>query len=270
MKQLHMLGILLLALFSSVQAASTTDIKAPPAAMLGVQLADVPDALRSHLGDALPVDQGVLVVDVLPDGPADKAGIQQHDVILAYADQKLFAVRQLVALVRDDKPGQQVQLQLLRVGKSQQVAVELGESRMKHWRRQDQPYRHHRSLPVMPFGQSGPDTPQVPMAWDEFESIQVQTLPDGRYRAEVKYKNESDESKSLLFEGKREEIIEQIKQQKDIPEDKKQALLQTLNMDSMDSLRDRMFNDPFFQRYFDGDAFFRDFPDMRMPYWRHR
>ena len=46
---------------------------------LGILLADVPEALRAHLG----VDDGAMAQDVLPGSPAEKAGLRRFDVLLA-------------------------------------------------------------------------------------------------------------------------------------------------------------------------------------------
>ena len=254
--------------YSFAESTSTVTTTTGQTAMLGVRLAPVPDALRDQLGNLIPGDQGVLVMDVSPTSPAEKAGIKRNDVILTYADQKLFSAGQLVALVRSDKPGNSEKLKLLRSGEVQTAEVKLGSKSLAL--QDDDRSMTPWGMPPMPNNSFGIDRPQRPLAWDSFESIQVQTLPDGRYRAEVQYKNDSDQSKSFVFEGKRDEIVDQIQQQKEIPQDKKRALLQALNMSSADDFRDRLFNDPFFQRHFGDDDFFRDFPGMRMPHWWYR
>jgi hypothetical protein len=127
--------------------------------------------------------------------------------------------------------------------------------------------------PVMPMPlqrMSPPHTSQAnggkAHSWNSFESVQVRTLEDGRYHAEVSYKDEKDNMKRFTFEGKQEEIIQQINQQKDLPQEKKQALLNALNMKPDDlfnthpffnspmlfppMFRGNPFNDPFFQQGF--------------------
>ena len=48
-------------------------------AWLGVVMVDVPKALSAHLNTG---DEGLMVINVIRDSPADTAGIQQYDVIL--------------------------------------------------------------------------------------------------------------------------------------------------------------------------------------------
>ncbi|QLQ31393.1 MAG: hypothetical protein HZT40_07035 [Candidatus Thiothrix singaporensis] len=77
--------------------------------------------------------------------------------------------------------------------------------------------------------------PITPMAWSsQSEGMQVYTLPDGRYHAEINYQDSggdgSSDSQHFSFEGSPAEIREQIQQNNALPKEKKQALLQSLNM----------------------------------------
>jgi membrane-associated protease RseP (regulator of RpoE activity) len=245
-------------------------------AWLGIALGDVPEALYAQLEQIIPPGQGVLVTAVMPDSPASKAGIHTNDVLLAFGDQKLYSPRQLVGLVRADQPGQTVAIQLVAQGKLQTLQVTLDKRsqaasmppyRPYGWRT---PMRHHRHMPhyppMSPWG--GPSN--RPLAWSEFESLQVSTLPDGHYRAEVTYKDNENNSKQFSFEGTQEQIRNEIQKNDSLPEDKKQALLEALNMNP-----DRLFKPPMFEDYPYNDSFFqdnpfeedffRDFPPMYVP-----
>ena len=100
--------------------------------------------------------------------------------------------------------------------------------------------------------------------------MEVHTLPDGRYHAEVGYTDTGNESRQFSFEGTQEEIRDQIQKNTTLPDDKKQALLQALNLNPEAALRmpmfgDNPFNDPFFQASPFDDDFFRGFAPMRLP-----
>ena len=76
--------------------------------------------LRAHLD--LPQGQGLLIVDVVPDSPAAKAGLKRHEILLRANDTELRAMNDLVALVRSegDKQGQ-ITLEILRHGERETV-----------------------------------------------------------------------------------------------------------------------------------------------------
>ena len=64
-----------------------------------------------------------MIANVMKGSPAEKAGLRMHDILAAYDDQKLFAGDQLVKLVRADKPGRSVKLQIVREGQLETVTV---------------------------------------------------------------------------------------------------------------------------------------------------
>lgn len=68
--------------------------------------------------------KGLKVMDVSPDSPAAKAGIQKYDVIEKFDKQKVNDVKQLQSLVAD-KIGEEVQVQIRRNGKKIKTKVAL-------------------------------------------------------------------------------------------------------------------------------------------------
>jgi membrane-associated protease RseP (regulator of RpoE activity) len=68
-----------------------------------------------------------VVAEVIPGSPADKAGVQKGDRILAVDDQATDQVDALVELIRGKKAGQRVRLKLSRNGTEMVVLVKLGE-----------------------------------------------------------------------------------------------------------------------------------------------
>jgi S1-C subfamily serine protease len=110
-------------------------------AYLGVNTVTLYPQLAERLG--LNVDTGALVDKVVPDGPADKAGLQgakSHitfqgvpqvpvggDVIVAVDGRKLTQAQDLSDLIGLHQPGDTVELQVLRDGRQRTVSVKLGK-----------------------------------------------------------------------------------------------------------------------------------------------
>ena len=82
---------------------------------LGVMTQDVDRNLAEAYGLSKPM--GALVVKVLPDTPAEKAGLKEGDVILAFNGQEIGLASELPQLIGRTKIGKKVPLSLLREGK---------------------------------------------------------------------------------------------------------------------------------------------------------
>ncbi len=80
-------------------------------------------ALVEQLG--LPAGFGLVVESVVPDSPADKAGIKRYDLLTAFGDQKLASASQLSALVRASNEGADVVFTVLRKGQEMKVTAKL-------------------------------------------------------------------------------------------------------------------------------------------------
>ncbi|MCW4020511.1 MAG: trypsin-like peptidase domain-containing protein [Candidatus Bathyarchaeota archaeon] len=61
-----------------------------------------------------PVERGVLVAGVESDSPADKAGIEQGDIILEFDDRRVNRVEDLQSILREREPGDRAGLTVLR------------------------------------------------------------------------------------------------------------------------------------------------------------
>ena len=88
---------------------------------LGVMIQDVTPALAKEF--KLKEPTGALVGDVVPKGPADKAGFKEGDVVLEYNGKKVVDSRRLRLSVGETKPGTTVPVKILRDGTSKTLEV---------------------------------------------------------------------------------------------------------------------------------------------------
>jgi hypothetical protein len=93
---------------------------------LGVRTEGLPAVLSKQL--SLPIGLHLSVVQVGPNSPAEKAGLQEFDVLLKLDDQTLVNEDQLKKLVRLKNPQDQITLSILRNGKSRDMQVILEET----------------------------------------------------------------------------------------------------------------------------------------------
>ncbi len=96
---------------------------AAPRVWLGIQGEDVGDDLRAQLDLA----GGVLVTDVAPGSPAEKAGLKKSDVVLKLDGKALKDADGLAEFMGSAKAGQEVVVTVLRKGKEQTFKATLGQ-----------------------------------------------------------------------------------------------------------------------------------------------
>jgi len=75
----------------------------------------------------VPSGKGSLVMEVVPDGPADKAGIQAGDVILKVNEKRVNTAKDVGKEVRAHDAGSQITVTVWRKGREQKAEVVLGE-----------------------------------------------------------------------------------------------------------------------------------------------
>ena len=68
---------------------------------------------------------GALVTDVVDDSPADKAGIRRGDIIVEIDGRPLKEGDNLSEIIQDHEPGDNVELRVIRGGRSRIVTVRL-------------------------------------------------------------------------------------------------------------------------------------------------
>jgi S1-C subfamily serine protease len=73
----------------------------------------------------LPVQKGVLVVDVVSDSPADKGGVRKADIILQFDNVEVARVEDLQGILQERKAGDRAGLTILRGSRKGQLQVVL-------------------------------------------------------------------------------------------------------------------------------------------------
>jgi S1-C subfamily serine protease len=101
------------------------EIKIRSGAFLGVKMQELTDEVRDGLG--IKAKSGVLINDVIKDSPAEKAGIEDGDVVVKFGRKKVTSPEQLSELVADAEAGDEVKVELHRDSKSMTVEVTLGD-----------------------------------------------------------------------------------------------------------------------------------------------
>ncbi len=91
---------------------------------LGVRIQTVTEEIAETLGLKEPI--GALVASVIPDGPAEKAGIKAGDVIVEFNGKTVGQMRKLPRIVADTEVGNPVPVKLWRDNGEVSVKVKIG------------------------------------------------------------------------------------------------------------------------------------------------
>ncbi len=94
-------------------------------AWLGVSISDITDEVRNKFDLGKDVS-GVYITEVHEGSPAEAAGLEDGDVILSLASKKISSVKDLVSAIDDRKPGDDIDMTVLRDGSEQLMMAKLG------------------------------------------------------------------------------------------------------------------------------------------------
>jgi putative serine protease PepD len=89
-----------------------------------VPLDTVADEVRDQL--AIEADDGAFVVEVMPGSGAEAAGVEQGDVILSVDGEDITSNERLGDIVREQEPGDSVEITIEREGEEQTLTAEIG------------------------------------------------------------------------------------------------------------------------------------------------
>ncbi|HCF28584.1 MAG TPA: LuxR family transcriptional regulator, partial [Cyanobacteria bacterium UBA11049] len=92
---------------------------------LGMQPVLLPDSLQNALN--LSSNGGVIVVNVEPNGPADRAGVLIGDVLLSFDDTPVSDTADVQAVLSPESVGKTFRVQMIRGGARVEVAIAVSE-----------------------------------------------------------------------------------------------------------------------------------------------
>ena len=92
-------------------------------AFLGVRPAPLTPQIAERFG--IETDEGILVFSVVPGSGAEEAGLQAGDIVTRIGDTPIRQVEDLLSLLRERAPGDEIELHVLREGEEQTISVRL-------------------------------------------------------------------------------------------------------------------------------------------------
>ena len=120
--------------FASPQTAEKKVTPTPPppfilnigyGGYLGIFLEEVTPERVKELG--LKQERGALVMKVVENSPAEKAGFKQNDVITSFNGRPVDSVRELQRLMSETPPGRTVTIEIIRNGKAQSLTATMSK-----------------------------------------------------------------------------------------------------------------------------------------------
>lgn len=122
----------------------------PKSPWIGLGVGQLEDSMRAH-APGVPAGIGFLVASVDPAGPAHKAGVRPYDILWRLDDQMLVNEAQFAALLAIRKPGDKVNLAIIRSAKNLNLELSLEDLPKGHGETGFSPLR----LPLLPSGAPG-------------------------------------------------------------------------------------------------------------------
>ena len=92
---------------------------------LGVTVQDLTDDMAKYFG--LSDKNGVLIANVMEDGPAKKASLKEGDIIKDFEGQNIASVKELISTVSKTEVGKKAKVGIIRDKKPMTIIVEVGE-----------------------------------------------------------------------------------------------------------------------------------------------
>ncbi len=127
--------------------------------------------LRKHL--QLQPDEGLLLINVQQDSPADRVGLEKDDIVVRIEDQPVTDYAQFVAAIRRHAVGDTITLGVIHRGERKDVLLELAPRGDGNWKYEMPPQRQYRPHRAFEWEPGNEQWHQIP-----FEDFQ----PRGRLR----------------------------------------------------------------------------------------
>jgi len=101
---------------------------------LGVYLEDLDKETKEEMN----INGGILIAGVVEGSPADKAGLEDEDIVIEYDQEKVKDSDQFREMINNTPPNKMIRLQIIRDGKKENLSVKLGRvgstySSLKEW-----------------------------------------------------------------------------------------------------------------------------------------
>jgi S1-C subfamily serine protease len=107
----------MLALLSVAAMSGTIRADEEPQGMIGIQIKM----------DAENKDGKLVIIDVISDSPAEKAGLKKDDVLVKVNDKVADDLQETVKEIVSKKPGTKIKIVVKRDGKEKTIEVEVGK-----------------------------------------------------------------------------------------------------------------------------------------------
>ena len=206
---------------------------------MGVVTEPIPAALAAQLDDQLKSGQGVGVKLVVPDSPAQAAGLKTFDVLTTYNGKAITSSDALRKFVLSSPKDATIKLEIIRASKKQTVEITLIQKLFRYYKFSVYPMGQKANIAKNPKApspsQPGNDGPIASRSTESdpigrkaplgFSHIPVTTTHNlcilfvgnvkGDYSVEVSYQDETDNLQTNHFKGSPREISEQVV---DLPE----------------------------------------------------
>jgi len=102
---------------------------------MGIEAQELNQELAASFG--LQTAAGMIIAGVVPNGPADRAGLQPGDVLLEVDGRPVLDPRRTMSEIAAEAPGTRLPLTVVRGGERREVIIELGERPTPEARRAD-------------------------------------------------------------------------------------------------------------------------------------
>jgi hypothetical protein len=96
-----------------------------PKVMLGINMTELPEEMAEQL--KLDAEDVVFISRVLPDSPADKAGLKDKDVVVAINGERPATREKVAGAIKGKEPGDDVAFTVIRSGKERTIKIELAK-----------------------------------------------------------------------------------------------------------------------------------------------
>lgn len=132
-KSIHFLSVpVLFAVLFMLFACETGEIQAKTKkGWLGVSIRELTPSMRDEL--KLGNRSGLLITNVVPESPADDAGLREDDVIIKYDGKSVEKIDAFVELVQNTKPETSLKIEIVRNGESKAVEATIAKKRSRSW-----------------------------------------------------------------------------------------------------------------------------------------